>query len=201
MLQRRWTGVVVLAGVLGGCANHQPAPAPPAAVQPVGTPLSLAAARDQLTRANPNAEVGSVVAVLPESNLAAVGDMPLADFRVGDAVTFLDGNLNSLTLGTVVRIQNGNLHVRYDAPPAGHRLPEVGDIAVRIPNGAPPTPQATASGDAAAPSAPATPAAPTDTPAAPTPTPTLAPGPTPEPAASPATTPATPPAPQPEMNK
>jgi hypothetical protein len=197
MLQRRWIGVVVLAGVLGGCASHQPPTSPPAAVQPVGTPLSLAAARDQLTRANPNAEVGSVVAVLPESNLAAVGDMPVTDFRVGDAVTFLDGNLNSLTLGTVVRIQNGNLHVRYDAPPAGHRLPEVGDIAVRIPNGVPPAPQATASGDAAPPSAPAAPAAPTETPAAPAPVP----APTPEPAVPPTTAPVTPPSPQPEMNK
>jgi hypothetical protein len=168
----------------------------------VGTPLSFAAARDQLTRANPNAEVGSVVAVLPESNLAAVGNIPVANFRVGDAITFLDGDLNSLTLGTVVRIQNGNLHVRYDAPPAGHRLPEVGDIAVRIPNGVPASPQSTASGDAAPPSAPPAPAAPTDTPTAPTPTPAPAPvtPPAPEPSTPPAPAPA-PSAPQPEMNK
>ncbi len=178
-------------------AKRPPATAPAPATQAVAS-VSLDAAREQFKRANPNTEIGSVVAVLPESNLAAVADIQAEHFRVGDPITFLDDTLSDLTLGSVIAIQNGRLHVRYDAPPAGHRAPQIGDFAVHIFNTAPSAPQSTAS--APAPASDAAPA-PAPAPAAPTPAP---------PAEAPAVTAPPPPAPpaadsgtpkQPELNK
>jgi hypothetical protein len=193
MLQRGWIGVVMVAGVVAGCAHKQPpVPAPPAS-QPVPT-YTLDSARDQLKRANPNTEVGSVVAVLSEANLAAVADVPTANFRVGDPITFLDDMLGDLTLGTVVAIENGRLHVRYDAPPAGRRAPEVGDFAVHIFNSAVAAPQSTATVSPPADAGPAAPA-------------TAAPAPAPAPPADAPATSTPPPAPTssgqkaPELNK
>lgn len=200
MLQRGWVGVLIVAGLVTGCAPKQPpAPAPPA-TQPVPT-YTLDSARDQLKRANPNTEVGSVVAVLSEANLAAVADVPTANFHIGDPITFLDDTLGDLTLGTVVAIENGRLHVRYDAPPAGHRAPEVGDFAVHIFNSAVAAPQSTASVPAPADATPAAPA-----PAAPAPAP-AADAPAASTPAPPASVPSTAPAPDssgaksPDLNK
>ena len=172
--------MVIVAGLVTGCAPKRPPATAPAPVTQAAT-LTLDAARDQLKRANPNTEVGSVVAVLPEANLAAVADVQTANFHVGDPITFLDDTLGDLTLGVVIDTKNGRLQVRYDAPPAGHRVPQVGDFAVHIFNSAPPAPQSTASAPAAASDAspsipPAPPAAPTpDAPAPATPPPTPAP--------------------------
>jgi pyruvate dehydrogenase E2 component (dihydrolipoamide acetyltransferase) len=187
MLQRGWIGVVIAAGLVTGCAPKKPPTTSPSPMTQPTPSFTLDSARDQLKRANPNTEVGSVVAVLPEANLAAVGDVPTANFRIGDPITFLDDTLGDLTLGSVVAIENGRLHVRYDAPPAGHRAPQIGDFAVHIFNAATAAPQSTATIPAptdAAPAAPASaaPTAPTpaaDAPAASTPPPAPSAPPTP----------------------
>ena len=144
MLQRGWIGVVVAAGLLTGCAPKKPPTTSPADDPAHAGVHARFGPADQLKRANPNTEVGSVVAVVPEANLAAVSDVPTANFRIGDPITFLDENLGDLTLGTVVAVVNGRLLVRYDAPPAGHRVPQVGDFAVHIFNSAVAAPQSTA---------------------------------------------------------
>jgi hypothetical protein len=180
MLQRGWIGVVVVAGLVTGCAPKGPPATMPVATQPVVTTYTLETARDVLKRGNSNAEVGSVVAVLPEANFASVADVPVENYHIGDAITFVDNSLNDLTLGVVENILNGRLQVRYDAPPAGHRIPEVGDFAVHIfnivpthPTAATPdanTPAAAASAPPGASPAPAAPVpAPADASAAPAP--------------------------------
>jgi len=182
MLQRGWFGVLIVAGLVTGCAPKKPPTTAPAPVTPPIPTYTLDAARERFKRANPNAEIGSVVAVLSEANLAAVADVPTSNFRIGDPITFLDDTLDDLTLGTVIDTEHGRLQVRYDAPPSGHRAPEVGDFAVHIFNSATAEPQstATAPAPAAAPAAPTTPgssatpppsAPPADAPAASTPTP------------------------------
>jgi hypothetical protein len=200
MLQRGCLGVVIVAGLVTGCAPKQAPPTGPADTQPVAAAYSLDTARESLKRGNPNAEVGSVVAVLAEANFASVADIPVNDFHVGDTITFLDDSLNNLTLGVVENILNGRLQVRYDAPSAGRRAPQVGDFAVHIFSVVPS--HSTAVNPAAGPDAapvPATPAAPpaTDTnAAAPAPvTPAAPPAPASPPADAPATQPAAPPTP------
>jgi hypothetical protein len=159
MRQRGWLGLIVMCGCLAGCANKPPA-ANPTTTEPVGTAETLEQARTRFKAANPGAEIGAVIAVLPEHNLAAVGDIPAANFKVGDPVTFLDNNLDDLTIGSVVAIVNNNLQVQYETPTAGHRAPEVGDLAVRIvsapgaPTGQPAAPPDTGNGTAASPAAP-----------------------------------------------
>lgn len=159
MLQRGWLGLIVMSGWIAGCAHKAPVPGP-VATEPVGTAQTLEEARARFKAANPGAEIGAVIAVLPEHNLAAIGDIPAANFKVGDPVTFLDNNLNDLTIGSVVAIVNNNLQVQYEAPAAGHRAPEVGDLAVRIvsapgaPTGQPAAPPDAGGGTAASPTPP-----------------------------------------------
>lgn len=196
MLQRGWIGVVIVAGLVTGCAPKKPPTTAPAPVTQPSPALTLDAARDQLKRANANTEVGSVVAVLSEANLAAVADVRVANYHVGDPITFLDDTLGDLTLGVVIDNKNGRLQVRYDAPPAGHRAPQIGDFAVHIFNAAPPAPQSSAGAPApssdAAPTPPQAPATPAPAPPADAP---AAAGPAPAPA------PATDAPKQPELNK
>lgn len=184
MLQRGWIGVVIVAGLVAGCAPKKPPATEPSPVTRPAPSLSLDEARNQLKHANSNAEIGSVVAVLSESNLAAVADLPAAHFHVGDPITFLDDTLGDLTMGVVIDTKNGRLQVRYDAPPAGHRAPQIGDFAVHIFNTLPPAPQSTAGAAASSPDAPPTappapaapaPAPPADAPAASVPAPATEP--------------------------
>jgi hypothetical protein len=204
MLQRGWIGVVVVAGLMTGCAPKAPPSTMPAQTQPAIPTYTLESARDALKRGNPNAEVGSVVAVLPEANFASVADLPVADFHVGDAITFVDNSLNDLALGVVENILNGRLQVRYDAPPAGRRAPDVGDFAVHIFSMAPSHPAAISPDGAPAPAAVA-PAAPAGADAAVPPAPAPAPADasvSPAPAAPTAPAPADNNAPKaPELNK
>jgi hypothetical protein len=87
--------------------------------------------RDEFLKVNPNARVGLVTAVLPSSNLAAVGDVAVDDFKVGDFITFEDSQLNVLTSGVVESTDKDVLTVHYNNPDAAGRIPSVGDLAVR----------------------------------------------------------------------
>src|SRR5690242_15947563 len=175
--------------------------------------VTVQSLRDAFMQRNPNAKFGEVTAVLPQNQLAAVGDLPVDQFRRGDTITFLVGR-NQYVNGTIVAIRNGNLHVKYDAP-AGGRDPQVGDAAVSVAAGPaipmPPPAEATPAA-APTPAAEPTPAA-APTPAvtpqpsispemnkaapAPAPAPAVAPAPAPEPSPAPAPAPAVAPEPSP----
>ncbi len=128
MLRRGSVGLLILTGLLSGCQN-KPAPTPPP-LQPVPTDHNAESARQQLQRSNPNAEVGTVVTVWHD--LAAISDADVSKFNVGDPVSFLDGNLNDLTMGHVIKIVGTVLQVQFDPPTAGHREPQKGDLAVSL---------------------------------------------------------------------
>ena len=79
---------------------------------------------------NPKTRVGVVVDILPNQNLAAVGDVQISDCYVGETICFIDANSIPIVCGTVQRITSDQIHVKYEAPATGHRAPMVGDIAV-----------------------------------------------------------------------
>lgn len=92
----------------------------------------LAQVRMHAQNLDPTARVGLVVEADPRNSLVAVGDVNVADFRPGQIVSFVDSRENVLTSGTVVRILQHTIHVKYDQPTAGHRAPRQGDIMIRF---------------------------------------------------------------------
>jgi len=122
-----WT-VVIVALAVAGCSPMQ------GAEQKV--PASRATAneiREAYQRINPANRVGVVIAILPKENLAAVGDIAIADFQLGDTLVFIDTNERPLRYyGTVVNIVDNALHLKYARRESGGREPRVGDLAVRV---------------------------------------------------------------------
>jgi hypothetical protein len=88
--------------------------------------------RERYQRINPANRVGVVLAVLPRENLAAVGDIAVKDFAMGDTLVFIDDSENPIIDGTVVNITDNALHLRYSKPKLGRREPKPGDLAVRV---------------------------------------------------------------------
>ena len=91
--------------------------------------LDVASIRERYQRINPNNRLGVVVAVLESSNHAAVGDIPLQDFGIGDVLVFLDARERPFNSGEIVNATSTALHVRYDPQ---RRAPRVGELAVRL---------------------------------------------------------------------
>lgn len=111
-----------------GCASHTPAPATqPAALNTDNYPAIKAA----YLSANPNSRVGHVAAVLAGSNRLSVNDIPLGDFRKGDVVSIVDGQLNLIANGMVVDIDSDYLYVDFEPASATSRPPQPGDLAIR----------------------------------------------------------------------
>ncbi len=100
-----------------------------------GGPMSIdgAAIRERYRRVDPRSRLGIVTAVKRDANLAAVGDIPIQDFGIGDVMTFIDTSERPLVSGTVVNATAIELHIRYENPARGRREPRVGDLAVRLP--------------------------------------------------------------------
>lgn len=119
----------ISAALSTGCART-PRPAGPA---PAAGPDRVQEMRDRFARVNPNVRVGAITGVLADERLAAVGDVNVADFQVGQSLTLIDSNAQTLTIGQIVRITDDSLHVRYRQPATGQREPQVGDMAVRVP--------------------------------------------------------------------
>jgi hypothetical protein len=115
---------------LAGCTTEPP-PETPAPPPPAARPVSEVRAR--FARLNPDVLTGLVVAARPADRLVAVGDIPVADFKPGDVITFF-GATDEAALGSglVEEILKDTLHVRYPIPAEGHRAPTKGDIAVRF---------------------------------------------------------------------
>jgi hypothetical protein len=120
--------IAALLAVILGLSACQPASEP---IAPPVTPAQLAHLRESYRKADPEARVGVVTTVLPGSNLAAVGSVPVADFTPGDVVTFMDSNGKVLVLGTVEAVNANSLTVKYEKPDPKSRAPMAGDVAVR----------------------------------------------------------------------
>lgn len=134
----RLAGILVLGLVLAiGCRpKRQPAP-------PAPSPLEMARTRAEALRESyraidPKARVGMVISTRADFSLAAVGDVPISDFRVGDAISFIgsgeQANAQAMAHGTVTQIDTAAnlLIVRYEIAPSNGRAPQAGDLAVRF---------------------------------------------------------------------
>jgi len=118
----------VLAGLmLIGCRTQ-----PKAQVVVAADDSAIARVRESFKRIDPESQVGPVIAAVPEDRLVAVGDVPVKEFTVGELLMFVDSDQNPLVSGTVTQITGDALHVRYDPPAAGRRVPNVGDLAVKV---------------------------------------------------------------------
>jgi hypothetical protein len=121
---------VTAAAFVGGCAHHQ-APATQPIAEPA-TPETVQSIRQSYQQRDPSTVVGLVIATLPESNLAAVGDVPVGEFKAGDVVTFIDSNQTTIAVGNVVNTTADAVHVRYEPQGDSPRAPREGDLAVKV---------------------------------------------------------------------
>jgi hypothetical protein len=125
----RLTGTTLLAVGLLGCANQKKA-APPSA--PVASESRIMEIRQSYQRADPNAQIGVVVAIDQGARLAAVGNIMLDNIRENDVMTFIDSNENPIANGVVVRKTADAAHVKYEPVRKGGRDPVEGDLAVKF---------------------------------------------------------------------
>jgi len=119
--------LLLLAGLAAGCQDK--AARANGAAGAGGAQQDVASIRERYMRINPNNRVGVVVAVRAASKLAAVGDVPLQDFGIGDVLTFVNTDEEPFNTGIVVNATADALHVRYDSD---RRSPREGDLAVRL---------------------------------------------------------------------
>ncbi|MGB7159732.1 MAG: hypothetical protein WBD40_16815 [Tepidisphaeraceae bacterium] len=128
MFSRRSAGLLLVAGLLIGCQPKAAKEPPPSGE---ASPQLTASIRERYQRANPKNLVGVVIAVKGDANLAAVGDVPVQEFGIGDVLTFIDTAEQPIATGSVVNATPDALHIRYEVKT---RAPRVGDLAVRLPN-------------------------------------------------------------------
>lgn len=124
-----WAAVATLAAVLVGCHHQQPPAGPP--VAPPATAETVSQIRAAYQQRDPSSVVGLVIATLPDKNLAAVGDVPVNQFKSGDLVTFIDSNQSIIAVGTVVNTTTDAVHVKFQPQGEASRAPHEGDLAVK----------------------------------------------------------------------
>lgn len=123
---------ILLAAVAGsllavtGCQNK---PEPTESALPPVADIDAATVRERYMQLNPGNRVGVVTAVREQSNLAAVEDIPLQDFGIGDVLVFVDSREQPFNSGRVVNATSNGLHVLYES---NQRAPRVGELAVRL---------------------------------------------------------------------
>ena len=94
------------------------------------TPEQIEQIRAAYRQQNPKVQVGVVIDVLPNENLAAMGEVDVSLFHDGDIVCFVDITSAPLVCGKVVRITDSQVHVKYENPAPDRRAPMVGDLGV-----------------------------------------------------------------------
>jgi ribosomal protein L35AE/L33A len=129
---------IAFTALAAGCQSRKP----PMVNGPAPSEDQVTRIRASFQAQNPRTRVGVVVDILPNQNLAAIGDVQSGDFYVGETVCFIDANSNPIVCGTVQRITGDQVHVKYEAPAPGHRTPMAGDIAVAFGNSASTAPSA-----------------------------------------------------------
>jgi hypothetical protein len=134
-----WLLASALAGALCATGCQSPQSEPKAAAPP--SPDRAAAIRASIEQAQPGSLVGRVIKTLDERPYAAVAEIPVQDVAVGETITFVDGNANPITSGTVIDKSPEALFVNYQP---GKRRVEQGDLAVWFRSGPGPTTAPTA---------------------------------------------------------
>ena len=119
----------VITGLLAGCGGKSKEKDKGGAASIADAENAAAGIRERYQRLNPKNRVGVVTAVMPSAKLAAVSDIPVQDFGIGDVVVFIDTDEKVIGNGEVRNATPNSLHVRYDAT---KREPRVGDLAVRV---------------------------------------------------------------------
>ena len=120
------TVVLCLLGVvlLGGC-TRQKQPESKAPLPPMGDE-ALAAYRKK----HPEALIGHVVAIRLADRLLAAGDLPVNEFKVGDAVYARPAD-HKIATGDVISTGKSWIHIQYNETP-GKPAPRLGDLVVRF---------------------------------------------------------------------
>ena len=131
MKQMRWAGIVLLGGMALAAGCQQKVQVPQGPVYPPPMPVT-AESKQQLERLAPDALIGNVVAVVPESFLAAVSGILVAQIKVGDVVTFIGGEAAPVDVGVVKAIVNDTLHVSYAEPRSAAARPWLSHMAIRF---------------------------------------------------------------------
>jgi len=127
MICSRTVALCLLAAfLLSGCTQPKPQTAKPAPT-PIGDEAVAA-----YQKKHPDALIGRVVAVRPEDRLLAAGDIPVADFKPGDAVVILGADQEQIGTGDVVSTGKSWVHVHYSEATSGQRPPSLGDLVVRF---------------------------------------------------------------------
>ncbi len=125
---RALSALLMILAVAAGCQN-QPKPAEQESMTPAVDTARVAEVRQMYQQVNANTRVGYINAVLADDQLVSVVDVPTADFKIGDTVTFVDVDQNPIASGRVVNVLPDAVHVRYAAT---ERAPRVGDLAVKF---------------------------------------------------------------------
>jgi len=123
------SGTIALLLIAVGCAS-QPAAAPPTPAASAAPALDYSQIKAAYLKANPDARVGRVAAVMRDKSIAAIDDVAITDFAPGDDFVIVDNNLNVVADATVTDAGTDLLFVRYSSPTSGGRDPVVGDLAI-----------------------------------------------------------------------
>jgi PBP1b-binding outer membrane lipoprotein LpoB len=120
-------GLMTAAGLLtGGCM------APKQSVEPMSTTPTadqISTLRQVYASAFPEARVGVVVSVLPDEPYTLVNEIDTREIQVGQIVSFIDAAETVIAHGEVVKVDPGQLAVRFSPV---IRAPQVGDAAVKF---------------------------------------------------------------------
>ena len=117
-------GLALCAIGASGCAAPKPAPVEPQ----MAAPDKVTLIRESIQKTKPGSMVGQVIATF--QLYAAVADIPVKDVKLGQTINFVDTDGNPVNVGTVARIVDDTLHVKFD--PTGKRAVQRGDLAVLL---------------------------------------------------------------------
>jgi hypothetical protein len=112
--------------LLSACTQNKQPQAKPAPT-PIGNDAVAA-----YQKKHPDALIGRVVAVRPEDRLVAAGELPIDQFKPGEAVVILGSDQEQIATGNVLSTGKTWVHIRYSD--AAQRVPALGDLVVRFKN-------------------------------------------------------------------
>lgn len=126
------SALILALGGLGLLAACQPKAKPQVAAPPPADTKLVQEIQSAMQKINPRVRVGRIVAVVPEAQLAALGDVNTKDFQVGDVVSLMSPSQAVYGAAEVVRITDQAVHVKYRNNPRNSMpiTPKVGDLAV-----------------------------------------------------------------------
>ena len=131
-----WRAVAVMAmgACLVGCGSSNGS-GPRASAQMPTDQQTAAGLLRSWESTHPGSRAGVIDAVLPARRLISVADLPVNEVQEGTVISILDERQRALVSGVVVARHGNDVHIRYEALPAGERDPRVGDLAVWFPGG------------------------------------------------------------------